>query len=80
MTTVTKIANRVVGVLLVVDVAVLAFVWIVRKDYFFPGRYETAYGITAYGLLFALLVGVVYAVRFFISLARDSKEERNRNR
>lgn len=65
-----KAALGILGGLLAADALFLCYFWVIRADYYFPGRYEGAFAATAYALLFGLPVLGAYVAVLVIHLTR----------
>jgi hypothetical protein len=58
-----KAALWILGSLLAADLLFLSYFYVIRADYYFPGRYEDALAATVYALLFGLpMLGAFVAV------------------
>jgi hypothetical protein len=51
-----KAALYILGGVLLADLLFIAYFWVLRADYYFPGRYEDAFAATFYALLVGLPV------------------------
>ncbi len=70
-----KAALWILGSLLAADLLFLSYFNVIRADYYFPDRYETAFAATFYGLLFGLpVLGAFVAVLvLYVKRAGSSK-------
>ncbi len=70
-----KAALWILGSLLGADLLFLSYFYVVRADYYFPGRYEDAFAATFYALLFGLPVlgAFVTVLVLHLKRARGSK-------
>ena len=58
-----KTALWILGSLLAADALFLSYFHVIRRDYYFPGRYEDAFAATFYALLVGLpVLGAFVAV------------------
>ncbi len=61
-----KTALWILGSLLAADALFLSYFYVIRADYYFPGRYEDAFAATLYALLLGLpVLGAFVAVLVF---------------
>jgi len=70
-----KAALWILGSLLAADLLFLSYFYVIRADYYFPGRYEDAFAATFYALLFGLpaLGAFVTVLVLRLKRARSSK-------
>jgi hypothetical protein len=61
--------------LLAADALFLSYFYVIRADYYFPGRYEDAFAATFYALLFGLPVlgSFVTVLVLYLKRRRSSK-------
>jgi uncharacterized membrane protein len=58
----------ILGGFLAADLLFLSYFYVIRHDYYFPGRYEDAIAATFYGLLFGLPVFVAFVTVLVLHL------------
>ncbi len=63
-----KTALWILGALLGADALFLAYFYVIRADYYFPGRYEDALAATFFALLFGLPVLVAFMAVLLVYL------------
>ncbi|MBN2643191.1 MAG: hypothetical protein JXR78_16180 [Victivallales bacterium] len=63
-----KTSLWVLGSLLAADALYLSYFYVIRADYYFPGRYEDAFAATFYALLLGLPVLGAFVVVLVIHL------------
>ena len=70
-----KTALWILGTLLAADALFLSYFYVLRADYYFPGRYEEAIAATFYALLFGLPVigSFVTVLVIYLKRSRNSK-------
>lgn len=65
----------ILGSLLMADLLYLSWFYVIRADYYFPGRYEDAFAATLNALLFGLpVLGAFMAVLVIYLWARRRKK------
>jgi predicted outer membrane lipoprotein len=69
-----KAALWILGSLLVADLVFLSHFYLIRADYYFPGRYEDAFAATFYALLLGLpVLGAFVAISaLYLTQARST--------
>ncbi len=72
-----KTTLKILGGLLTADVLFLSYFYVVRADYYFPGRYEDAFAATFYALLFGLPVFGAFIALFALHLTRARMTRRS---
>jgi len=68
-----KTALWILGSLLAADLLFLSWFYVIRADYYFPGRYEDAFAATFYALLFGLPVLGAFVAVLVIHLKRGRR-------
>lgn len=69
-----KVALYILGGILVADLLFVAYFWVLRAEYYFPGRYEVAFGATFYALIVGLpVLGAFVAILIvYFKRSRDA--------
>jgi len=63
-----KTALWILGSFLVLDILFLSYFYVFRVSYYFPDRYEVAFGATVEALLFGLPVAGAFIALLLVSL------------
>lgn len=66
-----KTALYILGGILVADSLFVAYFWVLRAEYYFPGRYEVAFAATFYALLVGLPILGAFVALLFVYLKRS---------
>ena len=69
-----KVALWILGGLLAADALFMSYVHILRRDYYFPGRYEDAFAATLWGLLFGASVLALFLFVLYLKRRRGPKQ------
>ena len=70
-----KTALWILGSLLAADALFLSYFYLIRADYYFPGRYEDAFAATIIALPIGMLLLISFVLLLFIARARRLKRE-----